>query len=160
MLRWMEKMGEWLKRFRTREMKSDSPVLRQLSTTCFVLAGFSLTSLALFISFYRWQLPEVGNKISVLLICSIFLLLAGEFSREATKVWEYISAELLYLSSIVLLLTVFLTFVVTLPEIHPIAVVIIILGILFFLAKTVWDIHIAYRTNPQPTALLSCMRFE
>lgn len=49
-----------------------------------------------------------GDKISGLLICSIFLLLAGEFARDATKVWEYIFSEVLYLSSTAVLLTVFL----------------------------------------------------
>ena len=147
-----------MKRFWAREMKSDSPVLRQLSTTCFVLAGFSLTSLALFLSFYRWQLSEVGNEISALLMCAVFLLLAGELSREATRVWEYVSAEWLYLLSITLLLIVFLMFVLSLPEIHPIAIVFIILGIVLFFAKTVWGIGVVYRTNPQPSPRASCSR--
>jgi len=147
-LRRMERLHEWLKRFWARKMKSDSPVLRQLSTICFVLAGFSLTSLALFVSFYRWQLEEAGGIISVLLICATFLLTGGEFSREATRVCEYVFAELLYLGSVVCLLSVFLAFVVSLPRIHPVAVGIIVLGIEIFFAKTVWDVWVTYKTNP------------
>jgi hypothetical protein len=148
MLHRIDSMHEWLKRFWNRKMKSDSPVLRQLSTTCFVLAGFSLTSLALFLTFYRWQLQEAGNKISVLLICATLLLVAGEFSREATRVCEYVLAELLYLGSIVGLLCVFLAFVTTLPGIHPLAIAVIASGIVLFFAKTLWDIWIFYKTNP------------
>jgi uncharacterized membrane protein len=148
MLRRIESVHEWLKRFWNRKMKADSPVLQQLSTTCFVLAGFSLTSLALLVTFYRWDLSDAGNMISTLLVCATFLLVAGEFSREATRVWEYVLSELLYLGSIVGLLCVFLTFVTTLPGIHPLAIAIIVLGIVTFFAKTLWDIWIFYKTNP------------
>lgn len=148
MLGWIQSRREWLKRFWGRKMKRDSPVLRQLSTICFVLAGFSLTSLALFVSFYRWNLSEAGTMISVLLVCATFLLIAGEFSREATTVREYVVAELLYLSSVVCLLGVFLAFVMTLPKIHIITVVVIASGIAIFFVKALWDIFIVRETNP------------
>jgi hypothetical protein len=140
-------MFEGLKRFKDRKMKKDSSVLRQLATTCFVLAGFSFTALALFVSFYRPCLEAAGDKISWLLICAIFFLLAGEVAREAQKVWEYVVAEVAYLFSTAVLLIVFLTFVLTLPQIHSVAIVIMVLGIVFFLAKVVYDIWQAYRTN-------------
>jgi hypothetical protein len=139
---------EWVKRFTNRKMVKDSQVLRQLATTCFVLAGFSFTALTLFISYYRWQLELAADKISALLICSIFFMVAGELAREAKKVWEYICAEVAYLSSTSLLLGVFLTFILTLPNIHPLAIGFMALGILFFLWKVVHDMKVVYDTNP------------
>jgi hypothetical protein len=140
-------MLEWMKRFVARKMKKDSQVLRQLATTCFVLAGFSFTSLTLFISFYRWQLDLAADKISWLLMCAIFFLLSGEIARDADKVWEYIVAEVTYLFSTAILLGVFLMFVVTLPQIHPAAIFTMLLGISFFLLKVAYDIVLACRTN-------------
>ena len=136
-----------MRKFLDRRMRKDSHVLRQLATTCFVLAGFSFTSLTLFISFYRWQLDLAADKISWLLMCAIFFLLSGEIARDANKVWEYIVAEITYLFSTAILLGVFLGFVVTLPQIHPAAIIIMLLGISFFLLKVAYDIVVVYRTN-------------
>ena len=140
-------MREWVGKFKNRRMVKDSQVLRQLATTCFVLAGFSFTALTLFISYYRWELNVAADRISGLLICSIFFIVAGELARDANKVWEYIFAEIAYLFSTAILLTVFLTLVLTLPHIHPVAIVIMLLGISFFLAKVVYDIKTVYVTN-------------
>jgi len=140
-------MLEWMRKFVGRKMCKDSHVLRQLATTCFVLAGFSFTSLTLFISFYRWQLELAADTISWLLMCAIFFLLSGEIARDANKVWEYIVAEITYLFSTAILLGVFLGFVVTLPQIHPAAIIIMLLGISFFLLKVAYDIVVVYRTN-------------
>jgi hypothetical protein len=160
MLREMRTLLEWMKRFANRKMVKDSQVLRQLATTCFVLAGFSFTALTLFISYYRWDLNAAADRISELLICSIFFIVAGELARDATKVWEYMLAEIAYLLSTVILLAAFLTFVLALPQIHPMAIGIMVLGILFFLAKAIYDIWATYTTNPKSTALVSCLRFE
>ena len=135
-------------RFRDRQIKESYYwMLRQLSTTCFVLAGFSFTSLSLFVGFYRWQLETAGNMISILLVCSIIFLVGGEFAREAYKTWEYLFAEGAYLSATALLLIIFLAFVRSLPGIHPVAIAFIALGVLFFIGKTVWDIYVAYRIH-------------
>ena len=146
-MRWMKKVGKWLKRFFRRGMKKDSQILRQLATTCFVLAGFSFTALTLFISYYSKDLGVGADRISNLLVCSIFFIVAGELARDAVKVWEYVFAEIAYLFSTALLLAVFLTFVLTLPQINPVAIVVMILGVIFFLGKVLYDIWAVFKTN-------------
>lgn len=147
MLRWMRKVSDWLKRFSRRKMKKDSQVLRQLATTCFVLAGFSFTALTLFISYYGKDLVAAADRISSLLICSIFFIVAGELARDAAKVWEYVFAEIAYLFSTALLLTVFLTFVLTLPQINSVAIGVMVVGVMFFLGKVIYDIKVVAKTN-------------
>ncbi len=140
-------MGE-KRKFRDRELDEDYYwILRQLSSTSFVLAGFSFTSLSLFVGFYRDHLEMASNMISILLICAIIFLVAGEFGREAYKIWEYVLAEILYLLATGLLLMTFLAFVWGLPSIHPVAIFIMIVGVLFFIGKTISDIILTGRTN-------------
>jgi len=130
------------KGFCARELRDDHrPVLRHLSSTCFVFAGFSFASLSLLISLYRWQLETAGNMISILLVCSVLFLLGGEFARETHKVWEYLVAEASYLVGTGLLLFAFLVFALTLPGIYPVAIVALVVGMLAFFAKATWDVY-------------------
>lgn len=133
-------------RFRDRTIKESYHwMLRQLSSTCFVLGGFSFTALTLFVGFFREELGIASNMISVLLVCTIIFLVGGEFAREAYHTWEYLLAEGSYLFATALLLLTFLAFVRTLPGIHPAAIAIMIGGIVFFVGKTIWDLIVTYR---------------
>jgi hypothetical protein len=147
----LDEARKWIERFGQREMRDDW-MLRQLSSTCFVLAGFSFTSLALAISF-RWQLGIVGSSVfSILLSCSIMFLIGGEFAREGYKVWQYVFAELLYLTSTGLVLVMLLLLGWELLGIHPMAVFFILAGIVFFFWKAIQSMRVVYRTNPPPTS--------
>lgn len=132
-------------RFKDRTIKESYYwMLRQLSSTCFVLAGFSVTTITLLVNFFRWQLEAAGTMISLLLVCSIVFLVAGEFAREAYNTWEYLVAEMLYLAATGLLLTTFLLFVATLPGIHFVALAFMGVGIAFFIGKTIYDLYVTH----------------
>lgn len=144
---------EWIRRFKQRKMRDESSWMwRQLSSTCFVLAGFSFTSLALVVGF-RWQLGITATMmISVLLVCSILFLIGGEFAREAYNVWEYVLAESLYLISTGLVLAMFLWLGWILLGVHPLAIVAIAIAVVFFFAKAIHGMYVVYRTNPPPAS--------
>ena len=148
-----EDFRQWIGRFKQRKMKDDhSWMWRQLSSTCFVLAGFSFTSLSLVVGF-RWQLGMAGTMmISILLVCSILFLIGGEFARETHNVWEYVLAESLYLISTGLVLAMFLWLGWVLLGVHPVAIAAIVAAIGFFFAKAIHGMQVVYRTNPPPAS--------
>jgi len=90
--------------------------------------------------------------VSILLICSIFFLIGGEFAREAYNVWEYVFAESLYLISTGLMLVMFLWVGSVLLGVHPVAIAALVVAIVFFFAKTIHGMYQVYRTNPPPAS--------
>jgi hypothetical protein len=100
---------DWLKNPMEEDM--GKKLLSTLCTNSLALSGFSFTSLAVFLGFYKDTLQQVSGTMQYLTVASVLFFMSSEIAREAHTVGEYLLSETIYLLSSVVLLITFIGFV-------------------------------------------------
>ncbi len=86
-------------------------LLSTLCTNSLALSGFSFTSLAVFLGFYKDTLSQVSAIIQCLMVATIFFFISSEIAREGHTVFDYLLSESIYLLSCILVFYGFAAFV-------------------------------------------------
>ena len=102
---------DWLKN----EMREDmaDKLLSNLCTNSLALSGFSFTSLAVFLGFYKDNLQQASGIIQYLIIATVLFFMGSELAREAHTVGEYLLSEGIYLASSIIVFFAFIQFAAT-----------------------------------------------
>ena len=135
---------DWLKN----EMRDDmaEKLLSNLCTNSLVLSGFSFTSLAVFLGFYKDNLQQASTIIQYLIVATVFFFVVSELAREAHTVGEYLLSEGIYLASSILVFLTFMEFVArNLAFFGYPSLIILIVAIVLFALKLVWSAYIVLK---------------
>lgn len=137
----LSKALRWLRNGVTEKM--DEKLLSTLCTNALALSGFSFTSLAVFLGFYKGDLSQASLVIQALTLAAVLFLISSELAREASTLWEYLLSEFLYYASSVGVFIGFIDFTWTnLPTLGYWVIVALIVAISFFLVKGIYSAKI------------------
>ncbi len=123
--------------------------LQHLSSIAFALAGFSFTALSVFIGFFKPNLNDASDIISVLFVCTALYFISGEMAREAYQVPKFLLAETTYMFTSALLTSSFLLFLVQQASmtVSPIVVLVLILTVGYLGWRAINNIRVTVRAT-------------
>ncbi|MGA3109934.1 MAG: hypothetical protein ABSD99_10905 [Candidatus Bathyarchaeia archaeon] len=115
-------------------------LISTLCTNALALSGFSFTTLAVFLGFYKGDLWQAASVIQVLTVAAVLFLISSELAREATTLWEYLLSESLYYASSVGIFIGFINFTWTnLPNLGYSVLLALLVAVGVFLVKGIYS---------------------
>jgi len=135
----MKRFG-WLKNDMKENMSEK--LLSNICTNSLALSGFSFTSLAVFLGFYKDNLQQAATIIQLLTVATILFLISSELAREAVSVGGYLVSELFYFVSAVLVLYGFIDFMWKNASIFGYGLLPAIFAFTLFVGKITYSIYL------------------
>jgi hypothetical protein len=118
-------------------------LLSTLCTNALALAGFSFTSLAVFLGLYKHNLSSASGIIGFLICATLLFFVSSEIAREGRTVGEYLGCEILYFIATIFLFAGFIYF--TFANVVFVSwgiVTVLLLSMTLFLLKLAYSIYI------------------